>query len=144
MTCRNRLRRRELRSGASAVSRRGRIGPRADAGSGSVYVLVAATAVLALGLAIAAVGDAVVARHRAESLADLAAIAAASAQQRGGDGCASGAAFARSERGRVVACRVEAGGAVDLTVTVPAGPVLARFGLGVALARARAGPAPAG
>lgn len=113
---------------------------RDERGSGSVYVLVAAALVLAMALAAAAVGDAVVQRHRAESLADLAAIAGAAAQQRGADGCARAGAYARSEGGWVGSCWVAGDGAVTVRVTRPAGRLLARLGLPVARAQARAGP----
>ena len=116
--------------------------PEQDSGSGSIYVLIAALVVLALGLAAAALGDAVVARHQAESVADLAAVAGASAAERGGDGCSAAAAYAGSAGGRLLACRLDEGGTLDVTVGLPTGPVLARFGLPTVSARARAGPAP--
>lgn len=115
-----------------------------DAGSGSVYVLVAAGAVLALGLAAAAVGDAVVQRHRADSMADLAALAGAGALVRGEDGCAAAGAYVGADGARVVTCRVEPGPAILVRIQLPAGPVLSRVGLATVTAQARAGPASPG
>ena len=62
-----------------------------DRGSGSIYVVIAASALMALSVAGATVGDAVLARHRAESAADLVVIAGATAGLRGGDACLAAA-----------------------------------------------------
>jgi secretion/DNA translocation related TadE-like protein len=96
---------------------------------------------LALSLGAAAVGDAVVARHRAQSVADLTALAAASAQVRGEDGCAAARVHAEAAGAALARCRARPGGVVAVSVALPPGRVLRRFGVGAVFGLARAGPA---
>jgi secretion/DNA translocation related TadE-like protein len=80
------------------------------------------------------VGSAVVARHRAQTAADLAALAAAARLASGAEAaCARASAVARAMRVDDVGCRVDD---LDVVVTVR---VAVPFG-GVAQAGARAGP----
>ena len=88
--------------------------------------------------ASAYVGAAVVARHRAQAVADLAALAAAARLPAGvAAACASASAVAREMRVDDVGCRVDD---LDVVVTVAVPVVFA----GVARAAARAGPADTG
>lgn len=87
--------------------------------------------------ACAYVGAAVVARHRAQAVADLAALAAAARLPSGAEAaCARAGAVARAMRVEDVGCRVDD---LDVVVTVRVAVVFA----GVAQAAARAGPADA-
>jgi secretion/DNA translocation related TadE-like protein len=80
------------------------------------------------------IGAVVVARHRAQAAADLAALAAAARLPSGADAaCARASAVARGMRVDDIGCRVD-----DLDVVVTA-RVAVPFG-GVAQAAARAGP----
>lgn len=98
-----------------------------------IAVLVAVTA------GIAYVGVAVVARHRAQSAADLAALAAAGRLAHGGEAaCAQAAAVATAMRTNLARCGVED---LDVVVAVDVTVTLGRFGVGPARAVARAGPA---
>jgi secretion/DNA translocation related TadE-like protein len=93
-----------------------------------VAVLLCVTAVGAY------VGSVVVARHRAQAAADLAALAAAARLPSGaGAACARATAVARQMRIDDVECRVDE---LDVVVTVGVAVVFA----GVARAAARAGP----
>lgn len=117
-----------------------------DDGAGSVLV-VALVAVLGVGaVGVTAVGQAVLARHRAGTAADLAALAAASAAWPSaapgacaGQVRAAAAKVAAANRGELAACRVD-GSTVELVVTVPVEGWVAS--VGPARATARAGPAP--
>jgi secretion/DNA translocation related TadE-like protein len=86
-------------------------------------------------------GSAVVARHRAQSAADLAALAAAERLVAGREtACAWATAVADRTKGRVTSCTVEA---LDVVVTVEVDVRLGRWGLRAARGAARAGPAEA-
>jgi secretion/DNA translocation related TadE-like protein len=88
------------------------------------------------------VGSAVVARHRAQAVADLAALAAAGHLTDGiGAACTRASALARAMRTAVAGCVVED---LDVIVTVDASVSLGRMGFGPARATARAGPADTG
>ncbi|HET8615805.1 MAG TPA: Rv3654c family TadE-like protein [Actinomycetales bacterium] len=114
-----------------------------ERGSATVLVLGVCLLTVVLLTTVAALGSALVARHRAESVADLAALAAADVLvgRAAGQPCAAArAAVAANSRGdvTVVECRPERD-AVEVEVTVrPVGWVAA---VGSATARARAGPA---
>jgi secretion/DNA translocation related TadE-like protein len=84
------------------------------------------------------VGAAVIARHRAQAAADLAALAAAAALVDGAaDACDQASELAGATGTTVVGCSVEE---LDVTVTVEA-PIDTRFfRMGPARAMARAGP----
>jgi secretion/DNA translocation related TadE-like protein len=107
-----------------------------DRGSASLWLLGVALAVLLLAGTVAMAGGLLVARHRAQSAADLGALAGALRAVEGpGVACPAADRIVRANGGRMVACRVE-GLDVVLTVRV-AGPA----GWGAAEASARAGPA---
>jgi secretion/DNA translocation related TadE-like protein len=111
-----------------------------DRGSGSIYVLIAASVLMALSVAGATVGDAVLARHRAESAADLVAIAGATAGLRGGDACLAAAVDADRRGVELERCRSADDGSIVVVVRLAPSSVLRRLPVGPALARARAGP----
>lgn len=87
-------------------------------------------------------GGIVVAQRKVQAAADLAALAAAAAGQRGQDACAAAQAFAAHNSARLTGCRLEGPGGAEALVTVArAGPTL--LGREVTVrASARAGPAP--
>ncbi len=85
------------------------------------------------------VGAAVIARHRAQAAADLAALAAAGHLATGDDAaCGQASRIAEAMHTRVVGCVVDG---LDVVVTVDARVALGRWGVGPARAGARAGPA---
>jgi secretion/DNA translocation related TadE-like protein len=101
-----------------------------------------AVAMMALILAVVGaamvVGSAVIARHRAQSAADLAALAAAGRLADGQNtACGWAVSLADQMNARVTACAVES---LDVVVTVEVDAALGRWGLGAARAAARAGP----
>ncbi|GAC85339.1 hypothetical protein GP2_033_00740 [Gordonia paraffinivorans NBRC 108238] len=101
------------------------------------FVIAAVTAVLVL---VIYVGAAVLARHRAQSAADLAALAAAVDHAGGGtDPCGEARALAGAQRPQVevVSCRIDG---ADVVVSVRLSVELGGFGTGEAVAGARAGP----
>jgi secretion/DNA translocation related TadE-like protein len=89
-----------------------RRGGRPDAGSASVWVLALAALVLALAVAVELRTVAVLARHRVEAAADLAALAAAGAIGTAAAPCAGAAEVAAANHGVLTACvlRVDASG----------------------------------
>lgn len=97
---------------------------------------------LAITTAAAYVGVVVIARHRAQSAADLAALAAAARLTDGLQGaCAHAEAVAAAMRASVSLCEADA---LDVVVAVDVSIDLGRFGVGPARAVARAGPAAPG
>ncbi|WP_299035954.1 Rv3654c family TadE-like protein [uncultured Pseudokineococcus sp.] len=114
---------------------------RGDCGAGTVLVVAVVLAGLLVCSAGAALGQAVVARHRASAAADLAALAAADVLVGRSAGDACGAAVRVAGRGgaRLLGCR-PVGQEVVVEVAVDVAGVLG--GLGPARAAARAGPAP--
>ncbi|BBY51179.1 hypothetical protein MARA_46470 [Mycolicibacterium arabiense] len=102
-------------------------------------VAAAMVAVLvAVALGGVAVGSAVSARHRAQSAADLAALAAAGRLGLGRDAaCAWAESIAAPMRARVTECLVDG---LDVVVRVDVTAQLGRWGVGTARAAARAGP----
>lgn len=97
-----------------------------------IAVLVALTA------GFAYLGVAVVARHRAQSAADLAALAGAGRLAHGGEAaCAEAAAVATAMGTNIARCSIEN---LDVVVAVDVTVALGRFGVGPARAVARAGP----
>jgi secretion/DNA translocation related TadE-like protein len=84
------------------------------------------------------VGSAVIARHRAQAAADLAALAAAVHLADGtAAACSQAFALARAMSTAVTQCVVEE---LDVVVTVETSVPLGRIGVGPARATARAGP----
>jgi secretion/DNA translocation related TadE-like protein len=108
-----------------------------DRGSASVWVLAIGLVVLVAAQAFAVVGSAMVARHRAQAAADLAALAAAMKVLEGESvACARAAEVSAHNGASLVACRLDG---LDVIVTVEvaaAGSV--RWG--AAQRSARAGP----
>ena len=107
----------------------------------SVFVMLAvALIVVLIGLltGAAAVGAVVIGRHRVQSAADLAALAAAGALAAGpGQSCSRAAAVAEAMDSRVGQCSVER---LDVVVDVEVPVRFGRWHLGDAHGRARAGP----
>jgi secretion/DNA translocation related TadE-like protein len=103
-------------------------------------VLSGVSVLLAMTVGALLVGSAVVASHRAQSAADLAALAAATSLV-GGEpatsACSAAAAVAIRNGARLATCRAEADLSVELSVEVSA----AAQRIGAATARSRAGPA---
>ena len=94
--------------------------------------------VLAAVGAVVVVGSAVIARHRAQAAADLAALAAAGRLAAGQNAaCGWAVSVADQMNARVTACAADA---LDVVVTVDVDAALGRWGLGAASAAARAGP----
>lgn len=95
-----------------------------DRGSGTVLALTVVMLAGLLLVMVSAVGQAVLARHRAQAAADLAALAAASAQPTGGtapgsaDACSEAARVASANGARLAGCRAGA----DVVVRVRVGP----------------------
>jgi secretion/DNA translocation related TadE-like protein len=121
----------------------GRGGPHGDAGAATIWLvsllcLVGLAATAALGVA-----GAIAARHRAESAADLAALAAAGRLLLDpGEACAEAAAIASAQGATLHSCAIRADAqedsvVVEVSVPSPSGLVP---GLPPARARARAGP----
>jgi hypothetical protein len=129
-----------------------------DAGSASLWALSMAMVLWVCVSGVVLAGVAVVARHRAATAADMAALAAASviaqsesagesASESAGDGdggskaCAAANAIALANDATVTSCHVT-GQIVDVTtnVRVPALDPLRSLGLDSVSARARAGP----
>nr|BFD92081.1 hypothetical protein KitaXyl93_34410 [Kitasatospora sp. Xyl93] len=124
---------------ARAVAAGGR-GP--DAGSATVWLVALAMLGTAVFAATIAVGSAVAARHRAESAADLAALAAADRLLLDPDGgCARAAELAAVQGAGLVSCAVDrSADAVEVVAEVGVRGLPARLPVGPARARARAGP----
>jgi len=107
-----------------------------DRGSASLWLLGVALAVLLLAGTVAMAGGLLVARHRAQSAADLGALAGAvRAVQGPGVACPAAERIVRANGGQLVACEVDG---LDVVITVRVnGPA----GWGSVDASARAGPA---
>ncbi|MFB7269563.1 Rv3654c family TadE-like protein [Streptomyces sp. NPDC056244] len=104
-----------------------------DRGSASLWVAMAATAICVVFAAVLAMGQAVVARHRAAAAADLAALAAADHALLGSaDACRRAADVASAQGAEVVRCALS-GGIADVTARAAFGPYAPTV-------RARAGP----
>lgn len=116
---------------------RGR-GDRADRGAASVWSMGALAALLSVTVAALHLGGVAVARHQAESAADLAALAGAGRVVAGEQAaCERAARITERMRVRLDSCRVRGWDVLVEVSAPPAGPV-SRFG--AARARARAGP----
>lgn len=110
-----------------------------DRGSGTVWAVMVIAVLASLALAAAAIGGAIVTRHRAAGAADLAALAAADAVARAdADPCRWAALVAERHGAVLTACSIDAL-VVDVVVGLAAGGLL-DLGL-TASVRARAGPA---
>jgi secretion/DNA translocation related TadE-like protein len=106
-----------------------------------VWVLAFCLVTWAAATAALSIGAAVVTRHRAESAADLAALAGARTSADGvGDPCAAAGRVAAAMRAQVVACEHLSDGSVQVVAEVALPPLLARWpDLPPARAQARAG-----
>ncbi|MDL9937520.1 flp pilus-assembly TadE/G-like family protein [Gordonia sp. ABSL1-1] len=112
-----------------------------DDGSATIVAAFAIAALAAVVVSVLYVGSAVLARHHAQSAADLAALAAASSlAQAHTEPCqvARLLADAQVPPARVTACRVDGD---DVQVEVAVRVEMGRFGIHDATAHARAGPA---
>jgi len=111
-----------------------------DRGSATVLVLGAVGVLLAMTVGALWVVIAVVAAHRAQAAADLAALAVAAALVRGeptATACGEGVALAARNGGRLMSCQAGPDFSVELVVQV--GATVSR--VGTATASSRAGPA---
>lgn len=109
-----------------------------DTGGAAVWVLAVGLICVLVSVGFAAAGAAVVARHRAQTAADLAALAAAVHASEGRDGaCEHARRIASANGSRLVSCRVDG---LDVTVTTEVRPAGVAALAGVARGSARAGP----
>ena len=110
-----------------------------DRGSGALWVLAVSLIVVLAGAVGAIRGLAAIARHRAVSAADLAALAGAVQAVDGqGDACAAARSIAAGNAARLAGCTLD-GAVVTVTVSCSLSGGLAHW---AAHASARAGPAP--
>jgi secretion/DNA translocation related TadE-like protein len=101
-------------------------------------VLAAGLVTVLMALAVAAAGAAMVARHRAQAAADLAALGGAGHAVEGEEtACAAAAELVADNGGRMVSCHLDGW---DLTVTAEVVPANVAALAGSAHASARAGP----
>lgn len=113
-----------------------------DRGAASVLASFAILTLLVVAALIVQVGSVVATRHKAQSAADLAALAAAGALDRGNpSACAAAETIARRMAVDVDECVVEEW---DAIVTVSARVELSTFGMKEVRAVARAGPVESG
>lgn len=113
--------------------------PSGERGSATVWVLGLAGLLAVLGVAVVLVGLAEVARHRASTAADMAALAGATrAVLSDPAACADAARIARANSAEVDGCSVGPDAVVAVRVSVPIR--LGALGLFTAHGRARAGP----
>ncbi len=97
------------------------------------------TVMMALTVGGAVVGSAVIARHRAQAAADLGALSAAGHLMSGpATACESAASLTAAMSAAMATCTFED---LDVVVTVEVPVGLGRWGVHVARASARAGPA---
>ena len=131
------------RGGAGAGRRAGGPGAGRERGSASVLVLALAVVLVLVGAVLVAAGGAVVARHRAQSAADLGALAAAQRAPDGpSDACAAARAVVEAVGARVEECELQGVDAV-VAVAVDLRGRMAALGPARGSARAgRAGPPP--
>ncbi|MEZ0051347.1 secretion/DNA translocation related TadE-like protein [Mycobacterium sp. MAA66] len=113
-----------------------------ERGSASVAAVALISVIVALTVGAAEYGAAVIARHRAQTAADLAALAAAGALAGGREmACGRASEITAAMRAALADCRVEG---LDIVVTVDVRVALRVPGLAVAgpaRSTARAGPA---
>jgi secretion/DNA translocation related TadE-like protein len=113
--------------------------PRGESGVAAVLVLAMASVLVLVGAVTASLAAVAVARQRAASVADLAALAAAQESLSGpAAACALASRVAERAAARVASCRLDGDVATVVAQVRPPGP-LGR--LGVATISARAGPA---
>jgi len=113
-----------------------------ERGSASLIAAAMIAALAAVTVGGAHVGAAIIARHRAQAAADLAALAAAAYDPAGtGTACAQASVLARAMGTSAVTCAVDG---LDVVVTVEASINLGPARMGPARAVARAGPVDVG
>ncbi|MER7398997.1 Rv3654c family TadE-like protein [Streptomyces sp. NPDC000151] len=109
---------------------------RGDRGSATVWAAVSTMALCAVFAVVIALGQAVIARHRAGAAADMAALAASARSVYGeAEACGAARRVAVAQGARLVRCTVRAAVA-DVSAEARAGPFAPRI-------RSRAGPADA-
>jgi secretion/DNA translocation related TadE-like protein len=117
-----------------AIPRRS-LGSGRDAGSASILVLAIGLSIMMVAMGVMAVGDAIVARHRAQAAADFGALAGALVATSGpAFACGRARELVGANGARMVSCEMS-----GLDVIVRA-EVDAHGGWGAARASARAGP----
>lgn len=111
---------------------------RGDKGSVTVAACFAVAALIALTVLVTQIGGVVVARHRAQTAADLSALAAAGELRDGAEaGCAAAESLGRRMRAAITRCEVAGWDVlIEVEEIVPMGP----FGARRIRAIARAGP----
>jgi secretion/DNA translocation related TadE-like protein len=110
-----------------------------DRGSASLWVLGVGLTVLLFAGAVAAAGSVLVAKHRAQTAADLGALAGAVRAAEGPDvACARARQIIEGNGASLVECRVDG---LDVVIGVDVEPAGVGRAIGPARARARAGPA---
>jgi len=118
-------------------------GPQPDSGSASVWLVALLMLVGCALLAVLGLGAAVAARHRAESAADLAALAAADRMLADPAGaCAEAARVAAAQRSRLTSCLLRSDASQDTAEVSVESPLAGRLFADLPPARghARAGP----
>ena len=111
---------------------------RDDEGVAKVLACCVLAAIVMVTVGMLHVGSAVVARHTAQSAADLSALGGAGALDGGeASACAKSAAIAERMRAVLAECEVQGW---DVVVEIRAPVLLSGFGIGDAQAYARAGP----
>jgi secretion/DNA translocation related TadE-like protein len=115
---------------------------RDERGLAGLWTVWATTVVLAVAVGALGRGAALVARHRAETAADLTALAAATAQVRGGDPCGVAGRVASAQGARLVSCALQARSVSVLVEVATPSRVLRWLDMPPARARARAGVPP--
>jgi len=113
-----------------------------ERGLAGLWTVWATTVVLAVALGALAWSAALVAHHRAETAADLTALAAATAQVRGGDPCGVAGRVAEAQGGRLVSCEPQPTSVSVLVEVATPSRMLRRLDMPPARARARAGVPP--
>lgn len=110
----------------------------AERGSGTIWIAAMAMTLCVVAVAVVLLGLAQTARHKANTAADLAALAAAQVLEDGtGSPCDIASSNAAANGARLAACAID-GEIVSVSVSIDV--QLGRLGLGTATATARAGP----
>ena len=81
--------------------------PSAESGASTVHAVSVTVLLVVVTLVLLQAASLVQMRHRVAAAADLAALAASRASTAGEDGCRAGAAVARRNGARLVACRMD-------------------------------------
>jgi len=115
-------------------------GPRSspDRGSASIWILAAGLVLVSFAIVVVLTGSATIARHRAQTAADLGALAGAvDVAIDPGGACPAAAAVVGDNGATMVGCRVDG---LDIVVKASVDVAGAPPGIGPAIAVARAGP----